>query len=213
LIISIKVDKRDSIDKVSYNLDEEEKTFNLVVQPKKGELPLKKDAVSFSYSGAQADLVIIVGGNRFEDLGVFYETERSLFTEAKTINISRFANTPFADFHVTDGQVTSLAELSLELTQTLGVTVSTDAATAFLSGIDTATQNLQSPAVTADTFEKVAYLMRAGGLRQITRPNNSNPVSSSPAPAAAPNPQPVPQEWLTPKIYKSPAPAPTNPQA
>jgi hypothetical protein len=211
LIISIKVDKRDSIDKVSYNLNEEEKIFNLVVQPKRGELPLKKDAVSFTYSGSQADLVFLVGVNRFEDLGHFYESEKALFSDAKTVCVSRFATTPFADFHISDTQVSSLAELSLELLETLGSSPSSEAATAFLIGIDTATQNLQSPTVTADTFEKVANLLRAGGVRQSLRPPvapapvvgpSSAPVS---VPPTLPANQPVPQDWLSPKIYKSPA--------
>lgn len=205
LIISIKVDQRDSIDKVSYNLDESAKTFNLVVQPKKGESPLKKDAVSFTYSGAQADLVFLIGVNRFEDLGIFYEAEKALFSDSKTVCVSRFAANPFADFHLSDSQTTSLTELTWEMSQTLGLNLNAQAATAFLMGIDTATQNLQSPNVTATTFEAMAQLMRLGGLRQNVKPSvlshPSQPVAPTAPPAAAN--QVVPQEWLTPKIFKS----------
>lgn len=207
LIISLKVDKRDSIDKVSYSLDESAKIFNLVVQPKKGEPPLKKDAVQFSYSGAQADLVFMVGANRFEDLGVFYQAEKSLFTDAKTVVISRFNSVPFADFHIQDPRTTSLSELTLDLINTLNLSLNQDAATSLLLGIDSATQNLQSPTVSADTFEKVAKLMRAGGTRRLGETPvpaaNGQPVVVSPQPVNPAAPQPVPQEWLTPKVYKA----------
>lgn len=214
LIISIKVDKRDSIDKVSYNLNEEDKIFNLVVQPKKGELPLKKEAVSFTYSGAQADLIFLIGATRFEDLGYFYENEKALFTEGKTVSVSRYAATPFADFHISDNLSSGLAETSFELIQTLGLNLNPEAATALLIGIDAATQNLQIPNVTADTFEKVAQLMRAGGVRQISRPASPAPAPTPTTPPKVLNPTPtplvqpsvntpVPQDWLAPKIYKS----------
>jgi hypothetical protein len=42
LVISLKVGSRDSIDKVSYNLEEDGSTFNLIIQPKKGQSPSKK---------------------------------------------------------------------------------------------------------------------------------------------------------------------------
>ncbi|OGV96826.1 hypothetical protein A2W24_03240 [Microgenomates group bacterium RBG_16_45_19] len=219
LIISIQVDKRDSIDKVSYSLDEAAKTFNLVVQPKKGEPPLKKDAVNFTYSGALADAVIMVGANRFEDLGVFYQAEKKLFSEAKTIAVSRFAAVPFADFHVTDNRSLSLAELSLDLINTLELIPPAEAATNLLMGIDVATQNLQSATVTANTFEQVAKLMRLGGVRRLSTPPSVSPppaaqiqVTPTPTPSPTPTPvpmikpvtpAPVPQDWLTPKVYKS----------
>lgn len=218
LVISLKVDKRDSIDKVSYNLDETSQVFNLIIQPKQGNPPLKKDQVNFSYSGAQADLIFTVGANRLEDLGEFYETERKLFTDAKTVAINRFQSATFADFQITDTQVSGHAELTYELVKALNLSLTSDAATAFLTGIDVATNHLQQPTMSPDTLERMASLMRAGGVRQsnVGMPGatvqKSVPVSTPPTSTTVPQPvpvvsdAPVPEEWLQPKIYKSSAP-------
>lgn len=229
LVISLKLKNRDSIDKVSYNLDEDGQTFNLVIQPKKGHQPLRQEDSSFSYSGAQADLIFMIGANRLEDLGNFYESERQLFTESKTVSINRFNSTTFADFHVSENQVSGNAELTYQLISSLNFELSADAATNFLNGIDQATNSLQHPDLKADTMESVAKLMRAGGTRatvgqpQITKPSpqtitGSQPVTPPPPapsqngqPATVPPQQPkaksaaktdVPKDWLAPKIYK-----------
>ena len=229
LVISLKLKNRDSIDKVSYNLDEDGQTFNLVIQPKKGHQPLRQEDASFSYSGAQADLIFIIGANRLEDLGDFYESEKQLFIDSKTVGINRFSSTTFADFHVSDNQVSGNAELVYQLINSLNFELSVDAATNFLNGIDQATNSLQHPDLRADTMESVAKLMRAGGTRAIasqstakTAPQTvtgSQPVTPPPPlakhngqPAAVPSsPQPqandsgkadVPKDWLAPKIYK-----------
>jgi len=231
LVISIKVDSRDSIDKVSYNLDEEGKTFNLIIQPKKGRPALKSDDVGFSYAGAQADLVFIVGANRYEDLGRFYEDEKKLFAEAKTVAVNRFSANRYAEIHIDEVDTGSVSEVVYKLMPQLGLNVNDKIATNLLAGIHYSTANLQSPAVTADTFEAVAALLRAGGVRQMQATGsqtpsfqNSYPGTSYTRPAApppspvpqAPSPTPatsdtgtpaagnqVPDEWLTPKIYKS----------
>lgn len=222
LVISLKVDKRDSIDKVSYNLDETDQVFNLIIQPKQGNPPLKKDQVSFSYSGAQADLIFTVGANRLEDLGEFYEAERKLFTDTKTVAINRYQSATFADFQITDTQASGHAELTYELVKALNLSLTAPAATAFLIGIDLATNNLSHPTMTADTLERVATLLRAGGVRQAAKIGLSSPSMPQPkiepviAPAQPQVIQPVPtngsttsvpQDWLQPKIYKSSTPS------
>ena len=215
LVVSLKVTQRDSIDKVSYNLDEDTKTFNLIIQPKKGNPPLKRDDVTYSYSGAQADLIIIVGANRLEDLGFFYEEERKLFTDAKTVSLHRFPSPTFADYQILDANVSGFGELAYELAQELGLTLTADAATNFLAGIDLATNNLQNSNLKPDTLEHMAQLLRAGGLRRSNQPAVAPTTTPSiPKPVIAPPPasQPVPtngsttqipQDWLAPKIYKS----------
>jgi hypothetical protein len=206
LVISLKVTDRDSIDKVSYNLDEATKTFNLIIQPKKGNPAFKKDEVSYSYSGAAADLIITVGANRLEDLGLFYEEERQLFADAKTISLHRFPTPTFADYQILDSQVSGFGELAYELTQELGLALTPDAATNFLAGIDLSTNNLQNSNLKPDSLEHMAQLLRAGGLR-ATSQVKTGPVASvtlaKPQPAVAAPSTTVPQEWLTPKIYKS----------
>jgi hypothetical protein len=203
LVISLKVDNRDSIDKVSYNLDEETKTFNLIIQPKKGNPPLKQDSVNYSFSGAAADLIITVGANRLEDLGAFYEDERKLFSDAKTVSLHRFPTPTFADYQIIDPNVSGFGELAYELSKELGLSLTTDAATNFLAGIDLSTNNLQNGNLKPDSLEHMAQLLRAGGIRHTSTPiTQTPPLITQPTPIASTTTK-VPDEWLAPKIYKN----------
>lgn len=197
LVISLKVNSRDNIDKVSYNLDEDGQTFNLIIQPKKGHHPLKSDNVDYSYSGAQADLIFIVGAQRLEDLGRLHQDEKQVFTDATTVGLNRLTTGKFSQHHLDDKTSSSLSELTGHVISKLGLQLDQDSATALLFGVDQATNNLQHPAVSADTFELVAQLLRVGG----TRVQAAAPTSPS-ATKQDNNGSQVPQEWLTPKIYK-----------
>jgi hypothetical protein len=161
---------------------------------------------------------------RFEDLGAFYQDEKKLFAEAKTVSLTRYPVTPFADFHVSDQKSLSLCQTTYDFIRELEFTITPDAATNLLVGLDSATNQLQSPNITAETFEMVATLMRQGGVRgsaaQSPLPHaqpqpktqngtpaikapNTPPPPSMPQPTIPPASTDVPQEWLTPKIYKA----------
>lgn len=215
LVISLQVDSRESIDKVSYNLDEEGKVFNLVVQPKKGQPPLKSNDVSYSYSGAQADMIFVFGAYRLEDMGRFYEDERKLFNDATTVSVNRAPQT-FAKINLAGDNVSSVSEFTYELTKNLGLELTDEAATDLLAGIDSATNKLQHPTVTPQTFEAVANLLRAGGKRVLIAgmgfgdvppfspgmpPSGRTMLPGDDVPMM--DEEKVPDEWLTrPKIYK-----------
>jgi len=170
LVIALKVDSRESIDKVSYNLDEAAKVFNLVIQPKKGNPPLKANDIEYSYVGVQADVVVMVGVNRLEDLGVFYQEEAKLFTEATTIRIHRYQSQKIAMHEFVESKLGSVSEVTWKFLQEAGLSVDSKVATYLLNGVELATNNLQGPAISPETFEAIAALMRLGGKRQVTTP-------------------------------------------
>lgn len=207
LVISLKVDGRDSIDKVSYNLDEEGKVFNLIIQPKKGHSPLNSQDVNYSYAGAKADLVFIIGANRLEDLSIFYEEEKKLFSDAATVAVNQFVPTRFAQYHVSDNQASSLSEIIGDYINQLGLSINEESATSLLYGLDITTKNLQTPSVSANTFDLVAKLLRAGGQRITpTTPKTAiEPIAVQPIIKDQDKPG-IPQDWLTPKIYKGSTP-------
>jgi len=72
----------------------------------------------------------------------------------------------FANIHVDAQGFTSLSELMAACIVQLGLELETDSANNLMFGIDSITQSLTSPTVTADTFETVAALMRGGAKRQ-----------------------------------------------
>lgn len=207
LVISLKIENRDSVDKVSYNLDELNKVFNLVISPKKAANPLASDAVSFSLAGARADIIFIVGASGFDDLGSLYAAEPSLFTETPTVAINRMTPTPYASYHISDPQVSTISENMITVIESLGLSLNPDITTNLLAAIDVVTDKLQLPSTTANTFENVAKLIRAGGTRvmigQVSPTKVSKPAISD-TNDVGPVLEPVPQDWLEPKIFKVP---------
>lgn len=205
LVISLKIDNRDSVDKVSYNLDELNKVFNLVITPKKGASPLNSDAVSFSLAGARADLIFTVGASGFDDLGSLYAAEPALFTETPTVAINRLEPRPFATYHLNQSDSSSIAESMPSILESLGLPLHPDSATNLLAAIDVVTDKLQLPHTTASTFEVVAKLIRAGGVRIMIGINSTSPISSPEPNAGLSQTPPIPQDWLQPKILKVPS--------
>lgn len=218
---------KDSIEKVSYHVDEN--TFNLIIQPKASFPNLQSDKVSYSYSGAEADLVFVVGAQKLEDLGILYQAERQLFDKTTLVNLdSHPRNTKFATLNLVWNQYSSCAEAVTETLAVLGFQLNEDIASNLLAGVNDATQNFQRFGLKPKAFEVAAQLMQAGGKRigihPTVRPNpfspsasqsplnRSNPLGQSqspPAPPATPlsvqsdSSQPIKADWLKPKIYKS----------
>jgi hypothetical protein len=231
LIITLALNNTDDIDKISYNVNEEEKTFNLVVQPRSDAQPIGSDNVKFSYSGAQADVVIMVGVASTQELGFFYEQEKKLFEAATTIALSPAFSQKFATHTHELNQGESIAEAAKNILEQLQVSFNAVMATNLLAGIDEVTNKLQNPSTTPEMFEAVGSLIRSGGKRMFDMPSlNQKPVAQNPTPAvqsqpetSAPTPAKatpqenrsqngeaapkseiqVPQDWLKqPKIYK-----------
>lgn len=163
LIVSLPY-QEDSIEKVSYNQDDQR--FNLIIQPKKGFPPIKKEDLTFTYSGAAADAIIVVGASRIEDVGHILDEEKELLETATLINISNKQGANFGKANFVDPQ-SSLSEIVTALVQEMSLPLNVDIANNLLLGIEEYTDNLQSPTITADTFEALAILYRAGARRRI----------------------------------------------
>ena len=70
LVITLDVPES-SIDKVTSNT--EGGHLNLIINPAKGVTPITKDNVKFSFSGAAADLVMVLGAADLKDVGALAE--------------------------------------------------------------------------------------------------------------------------------------------
>lgn len=153
----------ESIEKVSYHV--EGKTFNLVIVPKKGQPPMDPEKVAYSASGIEADVVIVIGAQKWEDLSQIYEQERDTFINTESINIATHpTNTQFGTYNLTDPTASSLAELMGQLLREGKFSTRADIATNLIAGIESATNNLQFK-TSAATFNLLSWLMRGGGKR------------------------------------------------
>lgn len=153
--------QEDSIEKVSYNVEGDH--FKLLIQPKEGFEPIKKEDLSFNYTGASADLVIIIGASRIEDVGSIILNEKDLLEKATIVNISDVPGS-FGKINLVDPN-SSLSEIVTAIIQETSLQLTKDTAQNLMQGIEDATQNLRSTKMTADTFEALALLHRTGARR------------------------------------------------
>lgn len=221
--------KEENLKKVDYDVDENGK-FMLLIQPQPGHDAPDTSTINYSYSGASADLVFVLGVNSLEELGKLYADEKSFLDKAKIISLNQTtkpSNTASLAFHT--AAVSCLPEMVGFLLKSWEINPTADAASNLLSVIGTATNQFNSPKVTADTFETIAFLMRHGGhlgrspLASASRfgafpPSPMSPFMNMggamtpptfddelpPPPAfnlsSAPR---VPSDWKKPKIFKS----------
>lgn len=140
LVISFNYAK-DSIDKVSYNV--ENGKFNLIVIPKPSNPPLNSAGVEYSYSGINDELVVIVGSAEAEEANFLSGT-----AEKRKI------------FCLVPGNNRSLASETTQLIANLNITPDEDIANNLMLGLVFETNHFQIAA--AADFETAAALLRAG---------------------------------------------------
>lgn len=207
---------KDSIEKVSYNIESEK--FNLVVEPKAGCPPLETDKVSYSYAGSEADLVFIIGALKLEDLDRLYFNEKGVFDNSLTVNIdNRANNTKFGKVNLVNPQSASCCEILTLLIKRLNLPIDPDTSSNLLAGIEANTSNFQASATSADTFEAAAWCLKNGAKRKQFVGQRPMPPAQAPfitpqaatpkppqIPPITPSPKPTqpPPDWLKPKVYK-----------
>lgn len=154
-----------AIDKVDYNIQGEQ--FNLVIVPREGHSKLKPDDVQFSYTGGKIDFIITVDAPNLNALGDIYSKNQRQFEGTTIINIDRhLINNSFGMINLVSKSSSSTSELVFKVIQGLNVEIDKDIATNLHSGIMIATNNFTAYSVSADTFEAIASLLRAGAVKK-----------------------------------------------
>jgi len=169
--------QEDMVDKVSYHIDEEAQKFNLVIQPKKNARPLDSKTVEFSYTGAEADVIFLVGVRNYQSLEQLYIGYEDLFANTTTVSIQSY-ETEFGSIKLDTSGSPSFSESMAYLIQEIGGEISAEVATNLLAGIEEATDSFRSLSATATTFEIAAQLLKAGA-RRMARQNK--PIASAAA--------------------------------
>lgn len=204
-----------AVEKVSAEVEGNE--LNLVVIPKPGTPPPNKDQVVISYSGVLADTVILIGG---VNASHFPQIEGKDLVGAKLIHVgTRTIALGSGKEPISFAKPgSSISEVVATLINESGFSMDPDIATNLLMGIEEGSREFRGPDVTAQTFEIVATLMKAGGRRLPFRATTT-PAFRPPTPSLAPtpsittiassidspeteSPKEPPKDWLEPKIYK-----------
>lgn len=169
----------EAVDKVSYHIGEDNNKFYLTIKPKKGHEPLKSDAIEYSYTGAEADLIFLIGVNQLDNLEQLYFGYEDLYRDTPIVTLNTYpSNIGTVNF---GSDSSSASEAAATVLKELQLAINPETATHLLQGIDEATHSLQSIETTADTFETVAHLLRSGGVRkpQLSRRHSEEPKAFS----------------------------------
>jgi hypothetical protein len=199
LVIKFKDYKATDIERVSYDIEGGE--FRLSVIPKPGTKSPEKGQVDVSYSGITADTVILIGGANESHFPALSSKE---LTGAKKIHLGTrsLSIAPEHELISFARPLSSVSELVGALAKESGWDYDADIATNLLIGIQEGSNNFSSDSVTADTFQMVADLIRAGGKREGKRVSREEfPQGSIPGEPPGKSKKP-PKDWTGPKIYK-----------
>lgn len=163
LLISFEY-SQEAVDKVSYNISDDNTRFHLTVKPRKGSAPLDAKSVEVGYSGVEADLVFVVGVSELSQLEALYSGNEELYQNTPVVVVGE-RSAQYGTLQLTLVDEVGVSQLIAGSLLDVGVRPNAVAATNLLAGIESTTGNLQSTKTTAETFEVIARLMRAGAER------------------------------------------------
>lgn len=163
MILSFTNYPAENIEKVSYNIENNE--FTLAVVPKPGNPAPGQEHIRVNYAGVNADLVIAIDVNYPTDLGKFAENKELL----ERPNIAVLGNAPLSGWpraiELIDPSGISVSEVVYDLLGQMQFALDEDIATDLLLGLEDGTKNFTSPQVSAETFMKAAELLKAGARK------------------------------------------------
>ena len=152
--------KATDIERVSYDIENSQ--FKLTIIPKPQAIPPTKDQVDFSMSGVSADLVIMIAGTSETDFPALGDEN---LAGVKVVHVGINSLSGKSDAISFAKPASSVSEVVAGVIKEVGSEYDSDIATNLIMGIDEGSKQYASPGVTADTFQLVADLMRAGGRR------------------------------------------------
>ena len=169
LILSFANYPADNIEKVSYNIDNGQ--FFLTVIPKPGNKAPGQENVTLNYAGIGANLVIVVGANYPEGLGIFAQNKE--FTESlPNVTLALLGNSPLSGWpkalELIDASGVSISETAYQVLQALAVPLDEDLATNLFLGLESGTANFTAPTVRSETFTFAGDLLKAGARRSVS---------------------------------------------
>lgn len=199
LVLRFKDYAATDIERVSYDIENGE--FKLTIIPKGGFPSPTEDQVVFSHAGIGSDMVILMGGGTEVDFGALASGK---LTGTKILHFGTRVLETTTDKNIMSfaRPASSLSELVAQIIGECNLTMDADIATNLIAGIEEGSNSFQGSDVTADTFQIVAGLMRAGGQRMAKTTLQTNfPAGSIPGQVPA-EVKKAPADWLEPKIYK-----------
>lgn len=194
------------IERVSYDIENGE--FRLTVIPKPGLPSPKKEQVELTYSGVNADTIILIGGANDSHFPAINSKD---LMGAKLVHIgTRMLNLSGDKAVISFARpASSVSELIATIISENAIPMDGDIATNLVMGIEEGSNRFANPEVTAATFEVFANLLKAGGQRISSQKESRrefSPQGNFPQPDFSAEQiekkEETPKDWLEPKIFK-----------
>jgi nanoRNase/pAp phosphatase (c-di-AMP/oligoRNAs hydrolase) len=134
-------------------------------------------------------MVFLVGVHDLETLNQLYIGYESLYQNAFVVTLHTF-RPELGNIQLDLSGMSSMSEAMTDILEGMEVPLNTEIATDLLHGIESMTNNLLSLTASAETFETVAKLLRAGARRK---------THSTPQVRPEPEKKPVPQQKPQPR--------------
>lgn len=165
LVVSIDL-QNNPIEKINY--ETKDGKFELTITPKRGSI--NTESIEFFQTNLNFDLVVAVSSPKLSFLGEIAHLHREFLEQISLINIDSTAdNDLFGKLNLVDQASSSTCEILAELFRELNWPLSTEVATALLSGIMHKTRSFQK-GVTPRTFGISGRLVEAGaGIEALGR--------------------------------------------
>lgn len=168
LIISVNVDEK-PIKSVSYK--RAGSFLNINIRPKDSTI-INEGDVHIGLSGFSYDLIISVGLDDLESMGVEFEKNAALFFETPIINIDKSSsNERYGEVNIIEPRASSCSEILTQLLREWDENlIDKKVATLLLSGIIASTNNFQNARTKPSVLTAAAYLMsREADQQEIIR--------------------------------------------
>ena len=132
-----------------------------------GELFAPED-ISFETERAPYDLIVLLGAQSLEDLGLAFEASAELFYNTVKINIDNHpGNKYFGGLNLVDINASSVSEIVFSLFEEFEAELlDEDISTSLLAGIISRTNSFQHSTVTPKSFLQASRLVAAGARQQ-----------------------------------------------
>lgn len=163
------------------------------------------------YQGSGYSVIFVIGAANLNALGSIYTQNQTAFSGTHIVNIdNQPANASFGQTNVVDANAAAVCEVMTNLIADLGYILDADSASNLLAGVFDATNNLQNPRVTADTYMAVANCLRVGGKKpaevktQVTPGQDLSSLMPKEQPKAEPQVSSIPDFMVPPVVSAEP---------
>ncbi len=191
-------DAQDSVSQVMTEAQRDKGRFAIIIQTKTNSQPLDISQMEFSYTGVDADLVILIGASR----EAINNSELKQLTQNKLIT-TRFSTSEKLQpdpriQEYPNPSAPSLTFVIWQLFKSLQIKLEPTIATLLLTGLENRTERFANPDLPSEVFTMTAECLNAGGTRNYrsftpltttsnatipSRPNNQQtPKTNKPIP-------------------------------